>query len=99
MDDFDPAYIRYIKSEAWKLRCAAYFMRYGRWCKACGTRKGPLQVHHMTYDRLGKEPLTDLVSVCAPCHRGIHALHRKRGRRISLYEATQTYIKTKNTRR
>src|SRR6187431_1915493 len=97
MHDFDPRYVKYIKSEAWKLRCQAYFARYGRYCKACGTTKGPLQVHHMDYARLGREPLTDLVSVCSPCHRGIHALHRKSGRMMGLREATMVYIRSKKS--
>lgn len=95
MDDFNPIYLNYIKSEAWRLRCAAYFQKHGKFCKACGTFKGPIQVHHMSYDRLGREPMADLVSVCSPCHRGIHQLHRKRGRKITLREATMLFIRDK----
>jgi hypothetical protein len=29
------------------------------------------QVHHVTYDRLGDEAPTDLLAVCAKCHRGV----------------------------
>lgn len=98
MNDFDPKYVKYIQSDTWKRKCQAYFMRYGRYCKACGTTKGPIQVHHMDYARLGIEPFADLVSVCAPCHRGIHQLHRSRGRRISLREATNLYIKQRRAK-
>lgn len=40
-------------------------------CRGCGTVDN-LHVHHLTYERLGRELLTDLVTLCAGCHRKQH---------------------------
>jgi hypothetical protein len=42
----------------------------------CDSRKG-LSFHHWTYERVGREELTDLILVCDDCHSYIHALERK----------------------
>lgn len=41
-------------------------------CELCRASNVRLSVHHRIYDRLGKEWLADLVSVCDRCHRAIH---------------------------
>lgn len=96
--DFDPEYVRYIKSEKWKMKREAYFDRYGRYCRACYTKRGHIHLHHTSYDRLGREPFSDLVPLCTECHKGVHALHRKSGRRMTLREATMAYINSKRKR-
>lgn len=37
-----------------------------------------LEVHHLTYARLGNEQLSDLISLCHACHK---AIHNKRGKK------------------
>ena len=37
-------------------------------CDRCGS-KGPLQVHHITYDRLYDEKPEDLEALCLKCHK------------------------------
>jgi 5-methylcytosine-specific restriction endonuclease McrA len=32
-----------------------------------------VEVHHLTYERLGEERLTDLVALCRSCHEREHA--------------------------
>jgi len=49
------------------------------YCQACGTQKGSLHVHHVTYVRFGKEALTDLRGLCDTCHKKVHETHRKNG--------------------
>lgn len=39
----------------------------------CGETEG-IQLHHMTYERIGREELGDLTPVCPSCHAMIHAL-------------------------
>jgi len=40
-------------------------------CYACGKQKR-LQLHHMTYERLGKELNADLCFLCDRCHKAVH---------------------------
>ncbi|MHA2220260.1 MAG: HNH endonuclease [Candidatus Hodarchaeales archaeon] len=56
-------------------------------CQKC-KRQQATQVHHLTYDNLrdkngemGNEPLSDLLAVCASCHRKIHNIKDKPRRR------------------
>lgn len=37
----------------------------------CGTSKN-LNIHHMTYERLGNEDFNDLVYLCKDCHSNLH---------------------------
>ena len=52
-------------------------------CAMCGRpeakcRNG-LQVHHITYQRLGHEDIyNDLVSLCPGCHKKIHSYYRRK---------------------
>lgn len=40
-------------------------------CEGCRLRRA-VQVHHLTYERLGNEMLFDLAAVCLICHAMIH---------------------------
>lgn len=42
----------------------------------CGETEG-IQLHHMTYERVGREELADLTPVCPTCHAMIHALEAR----------------------
>lgn len=85
------AYIDYIKSEKWQQKRQQYFMVYGRKCQACGTTKGPIHVHHMSYANLGNEPLSDLIGLCAKHHRAVTRIYR-RNRRRGLRRVTMEYV-------
>lgn len=85
-------YHKYLKSPQWAAKRELYFSRFGRYCKACGTAYGPIQLHHMTYDRLGRERLSDLVALCSKCHREVETLYRRAGRSDRIL-ITLTYIK------
>lgn len=93
MDYNDPLYKSYINGPRWKLKCNQYWQAKGRWCKACLAKNKPLHVHHMSYDNLTAEPLTDLVGLCYDCHREVHARHRASGRRKNLRVVTLEYIR------
>ena len=64
-------YLAYLNSPAWRatrnraLRLADYR------CQHCGNKRD-LQVHHRTYERLGREWDQDLEVLCDSCHRGHH---------------------------
>lgn len=45
--------------------------RSGGVCERCAT--APMDVaHHVTYERLGREKLEDMLALCEPCHRYVH---------------------------
>ena len=47
------------------------FRRDGFKCVICGKAKN-LNVHHITYENLGAEKVSDLVTLCRDCHEDIH---------------------------
>ncbi len=63
-------YNRYLKSKEWKSKRQEVMDRDGGRCVACGGVAQ--QVHHLDYERVGDEDLTDLVSVCDGCHKASH---------------------------
>jgi 5-methylcytosine-specific restriction endonuclease McrA len=73
-------YQKYITGPRWQAKREAYFNLFGKYCRACRTTYGPIQLHHLTYDRLGRERWSDLMALCTKCHREVEALYRKAGR-------------------
>ena len=69
------AYLDYLRSPEWKAKRRRAIERAGHACEICG-KTGRLEVHHTTYERLGKERLSDLVVVCRSCHRWVHRTGR-----------------------
>ena len=61
---------RYLNSKAWAEIREKFFEQVGRQC-ICGDMA--TQVHHKTYDNIGKENLlTELAGLCEDCHRNVH---------------------------
>ena len=68
-------YNNYLHSQAWAETCQRLFAQVGQLC-ICG--KQATQVHHRTYDNIGKEDiLTDLSGLCDNCHRKVPHLDGK----------------------
>lgn len=65
-------YEAHLASAKWKSLRRRAIEREGGLCQGCRLVDG-IEVHHMTYDRLGDELLTDLVLFCIPCHERFHA--------------------------
>jgi hypothetical protein len=64
-------YREYLRSEHWRNTRASYRASgLPQACLVCGASK--VNLHHRTYQRLGRESLTDLVPLCRPCHRSVH---------------------------
>jgi len=40
-------------------------------CRVCA-KSGMMDVHHLTYARIGQEPLDDLILLCRDCHAKMH---------------------------
>ena len=76
-------YKRYMRSREWDATRQQRLDIDEHTCSMCGRpeakcRNG-LQVHHITYQRLGHEDIyNDLVSLCPACHRKIHAYYRRK---------------------
>lgn len=63
-------YEKYLKSKAWSEVRQKFFEQVGQQC-ICGDTA--TQVHHKTYDNIGKENLlTELAGLCDICHRNVH---------------------------
>lgn len=64
-EDFD--YKRYLASREWALKKRQVRERSGGQCERCIVGKYQ-DTHHITYERIGSEELSDLLGVCRPCH-------------------------------
>jgi hypothetical protein len=70
-------YRSYIRSRRWKARRKHYFATHVKRCAACPS-KIDIQLHHVTYERLGCERDEDLILLCCDCHTDFHALGKTR---------------------
>ncbi len=70
---FKPQYQRYINSDLWRRVRLWKIGLVGGKCEKCSSDVN-LQVHHLTYDRLGAERAEDLQVLCKPCHERAHGL-------------------------
>jgi hypothetical protein len=64
-------YTNYINSARWRNIRTLMIKQAGGKCASCGaagTPSKPLEVHHKTYERLGRESMSDLDVLCRPCH-------------------------------
>lgn len=64
-------YDAYLLSPQWRDLRAKVLARDAYQCNGCGAGRAT-QVHHLTYARVGREMLFDLVAVCDRCHDAIH---------------------------
>lgn len=74
-------YDNYISSAEWAEKRKQRMKIDHYRCCMCG-KSGKLQVHHVSYDRLGHEDVFhDLCTLCPECHKLIHNYYnRKRNR-------------------
>ena len=76
----------YYRSEAWRERRRERRERDGNRCVVCGCGAVPLLVcHHISYENFGDEPLEDLRTVCADCHRDATEEELRQERPIEAY--------------
>lgn len=60
-------YQRYLASREWALLRERVRKRCASVCERC--KRNPMEaVHHLTYARIGRERLEDLMAICNPCH-------------------------------
>jgi 5-methylcytosine-specific restriction endonuclease McrA len=64
-------YYAYLKSKKWAKKRRKALFKAKHKCECCGATE-ELHVHHLSYKRLGKEPLSDLKVLCRNCHCNVH---------------------------
>lgn len=102
-----PNYESYIRSSVWQMLRdkIVYDYDYDGKCYMCGT-KDNIRVHHITYIRLGDEHHSDLIPLCADCHKKIHELkddlapiiedvHKQLSKHKSIVNAMRQMLKDK----
>lgn len=78
-------YDNYMKSDEWAAKREERLQLDDSKCVMCGRPNGLqkdgktpiLQVHHICYSHLGNEPMSEIVSLCAGCHKKIHRYYRR----------------------
>jgi hypothetical protein len=61
-------YQKYLASREWALKKEQLRTRSRGNCERC--RRGKYEsTHHLTYERTGDEPISDLLAVCNACHK------------------------------
>lgn len=74
-------YPHYLGTDCWIKQVRRVVLdRCGHVCevrmRCSGTRA--IEVHHMTYENIGREQPGDVIGVCAACHRALHNINEPR---------------------
>ena len=66
-------YKQYLKSKHWKNKKREFLSVQGKRSYACYLchKRTKLEIHHITYENLGNEPLADLILLCRKCHQEV----------------------------
>ena len=72
-------YHEYLKSGEWKYIRTEKLKQANFKCDGCNETKGSMEVHHLTYERVGMELFTDLAVYCHDCHQIAHGLSAQTG--------------------
>lgn len=67
------SYKEYLDSYLWQSKKEWMFENSNKECERCSS-KHSLQIHHLTYKRLGNEKRSDLIFLCKECHEEEHGL-------------------------
>jgi len=66
------SYAEYLTTASWQVRSWQAKDRAGWRCEGCHRSDRPLETHHLTYARVGREREDDLVVLCDECHDLAH---------------------------
>ena len=70
-------YKEYLNSGEWKHLKGLKLKQVNHTCQGCLESGRVLEVHHLTYERIGMELLTDLTVYCTECHKKAHTISDK----------------------
>ena len=65
-------YKDYLKTYDWNKTRKETLKYSGYKCQLCGKNNIKLNIHHNTYENLGKEEKEDLIALCCECHKKFH---------------------------
>lgn len=68
----DMPYRKYLFTQEWRSKRQRVLARAGNRCQVCNSAQQPLNIHHRTYERRGREKLGDLLVLCRRCHETFH---------------------------
>lgn len=63
----------YLESDKWKQKREERYKKDNHQCVLCKSNKR-ISCHHLTYARLYKEDINDLITFCNKCHQRIHKI-------------------------
>ena len=66
------SYAAYLNSSSWKQKRKIALKRACYRCQLCSQAQTRLEVHHNSYERLGREQIEDLCVLCTSCHKKHH---------------------------
>jgi len=66
-------YKEYLKSEHWQKVKSDALSRSNNHCQLCSKGNTPIHVHHNNYKNLYKETPSDVIALCAECHKKFHS--------------------------
>ena len=99
--EFEHKYNAYIKSAQWRNIRAMLIKDASNQCSKCkalGYSSRPLEIHHKTYERLGRESLNDLEVLCKSCHEQADLVRAAEGKARSEKAVSDTiYQNGRNT--
>ena len=85
-------YLARIASPGWRRLKERLIEVRGHVCEECGSEHRALDVHHLSYDRLGHERMSDLQLLCRDCHEEADLL---RAARTAFERGLATYARKK----
>lgn len=67
-------YREYLQSDVWKAKRRLVLEFLGSKCVKCSIplSETTANIHHLTYERVKKELVTDLIPLCKTCHKAEH---------------------------
>jgi hypothetical protein len=71
--NYKMVYNNYLKSQEWyNLKNLA--LKYSNYkCSKCDASEN-LNIHHLNYNNIGNEEISDLITVCNSCHKEFHKI-------------------------
>ena len=86
------SYEDYLQSDLWKDKRTFVLSVVGNRCQVCKTKK-QISVHHVSYERIGKELIDDLQILCKPCHKMVHFLVSEKPKQYTIQNCVAEILK------